>query len=181
MIGMSGASGSHLAYRLLQAFSKTDIETFLIMTEAAKTTWEYEMKKDISDLYSLCTRVLDNSNIGACVASGSFQCDGMIIVPCSMKTIAGIASGYSENLLLRAADVMIKEKRPLILSFRENPMSLIHFKNLEMLSNIHSIHLMPMVLSYYNHPSTIEEMEDTLIGKMLNVFHIEYKDYKRWE
>ena len=181
VIGISGASGSHLAYRLLQYLNTLDIETYVIVTNGAKRTWECEMKEDISVLKDVCTKLLDNTDIGACIASGSFKTEGMIIVPCSMKTIAGIASGYSDNLLLRAADVMIKEKRKLVLMFRENPMSPIHFKNLEILSNIYSIYLMPMVMTYYNHPQSIEDMEDSLIGKMLDPFEIEYDGYKRWK
>lgn len=181
IVGISGASGSHLAFRLMQTLKALDVETFLIATDSAKQTWESEMKIPFEKLENLADHVLNNSDIGACCASGSFQNDGMIIVPCSMKTIGGIAHGYSENLLLRSADVMIKEKRKLVLCFRENPLSPIHLQNLHTLSLISDIYLMPMMMTYYHQPQTIEEMEDCLIGKLLSPFNIEYQNYKRWK
>lgn len=165
----------------MQTLSKELVETYLIATDSAKRTWKSEMKIPFSELEKLASHVLYNQDIGACCASGSFQCDGMIIVPCSMKTIGGIAHGYSENLLLRSADVMIKEKRTLVLCFRENPLSTIHLQNLTTLSMIYNIHLMPMMMTYYHQPQSIEEMEDSLIGKMLQPFQIDYDRFKRWK
>lgn len=182
VIGLSGASGSQLAYHLMQVLARQkNIETYLIVSDSAKLTWELEMDIDISNLYRLANHVLEQDNIGACTASGSFPCDGMIIVPCSMKTIAGISCGYSDNLLLRSADVMIKEKRPLVICFRETPLSPIHLNNLSSLAQIHNIYLIPMMMSYYHKPKSIEEMENSLIGKILNVFNIQYDAYKRWQ
>lgn len=180
VIGISGASGSKLALRLLEILKNNNIETYLIITDAARITWEYEMDEDISVLNDLCTEVLDNHNIAASVASGSFKCDGMIIIPCSMKTVAGINSGYTDNLLLRAVDVMIKEKRKVVLCFRESILSPIHLRNLYELSNISSIYILPMVMTYYNKPENIEDMENSLIGKIMDIFNLEFKDFKRW-
>lgn len=182
IVGMSGASGSHLAYHLLQVLhAMADIETYLIVSEGAKRTWELEMELPLSALYALSDHVLCCDDIAACCASGSFDHAGMILVPCSMKSVAGIANGYAENLLLRSADVTIKEQRPLLLVFRENPLSAIHLENLCKLSHIPNVHLMPMMMTYYHKPESIEEMEDTLIGKMLHVFHISYDKYQQWE
>lgn len=182
IIGLSGASGSQLAYHLMQVLaSYQTIETYLIVSDNAKLTWELEMDIDITNLYQLANHVLEQDNIGACTASGSFQCDGMIVLPCSMKTIAGIACGYSDNLLLRSADVMVKEKRPLVLCFRETPLSLIHLNNLSTLSQIHNLLLTPMMMSYYHKPMTISDMENSVIGKILNTFNIQYNAYIRWQ
>lgn len=182
IIGMSGASGSRLAWRLLQVLSACEqVETYLIMSEGAKRTWSLEMDIPLSDLLMLCDYVLPVEDISACCASGSFEHAGMIVVPCSMKSIAAIANGYAENLLLRSADVTIKEQRPLLLMFRENPLSAVHLENLCRLSRIPAVHLMPMMMTYYQKPQTIEEMEDALIGKLLHVFHISYDRYNRWQ
>lgn len=181
IIGVSGASGSSLAYHLMQTLSKNNlVETYLIMTNSAKRTWELEKQQPLHAMIDLADHVIDNHDIAACCASGSFPIDGMIIVPCSMKTIAGICCGYSDTLLLRAADVAIKEKRKLVLCFRENPLSTIHFHNLASLSSIQNVYLMPMMMTYYHQPQSIEDMEASLIGKMLDVFDITYEKYQRW-
>ena len=182
IIAMSGASGSHLALHLMQVLSAySEVETYLMISEASKCTWELEMDIPLTEITSLSTHVLACDDIAACCASGSFIHAGMLVIPCSMKTIAGIANGYAENLLLRSADVTIKEHRPLVLAFRENPFSLIHLENLCKLSRIPDIYLMPMMMTYYQKPQTIEEMEDALIGKILQVFHISYDRYHRWQ
>lgn len=127
VIGMSGASGAPLAVELLRQMKKQEAwETHLVMTEGAKMTLEEETDLTCKQIEELATYAYDNHNIGATIASGSFRADGMIVIPCSMKTVAGIASGYSENLLLRAADVTIKEGRKLWLVPRECPLSQIH-------------------------------------------------------
>lgn len=182
VIALSGASGSALAYHLMQALHlDKNIETYLMVSESAKRTWKLEMDIDISNLYQLANHHLNQNDISACTASGSFKCDGMIVVPCSMKSIAGIACGYSDNLLLRSCDVTIKEKRPLVLCFRETPLSSIHLNNLCNLVNIQNVYLIPMMMSYYQKPKTIMDMEQSLIGKILNIFNINYDSYPRWQ
>ena len=124
--------------------------------------------------------MLDLKNIGASIASGTYRTEGMIIVPCSMKTLAGIHSGYSDNLLLRAADVTIKERRKLVLVARETPFSHIHLRNMTELAQMGAIILPPM-LTYYNLPVTIQDMTNHIAGKVLDIFGIELEGFNRWK
>ena len=168
VVGISGASGMRLAIQLLKELkANPNVETHLVLTKGAEITILQETKISIEDVYSLADVVYDNHNIGASIASGTFQVDGMIVIPCSMKTVAGIAHGYSDNLLLRACDVMIKEQRKLILVTRESPLSSIHLDNLAYLSKIHTVMIMPPMLTYYNLPESIEDIERHLIVKFL--------------
>lgn len=124
--------------------------------------------------------MLNPEEIGAGPASGSFRTAGMVIVPCSMKTIAGIHSGYAENLLLRAADVTIKEQRPLVLAARETPLSPIHLRNLQELSMMPGVRIIPPMMTFYHCPESIDEMVYHLAAKLLEPFGIEAKEYRRW-
>lgn len=181
VVGLSGASGMPLAIHLLKELKRYDVEIHLVMSRGAQMTIEQETSLSIDEVKALADVVYDNHNIGASIASGTFDVAGMIVVPCSMKTVAGIAHGYSDNLLLRACDVMIKEKRPLILLTRESPMSSIHLDNLSYLSHIANIVIMPPMLTYYNHPKSIEDMERHFIGKVLSRFGIEIDNFQRWQ
>lgn len=182
VIGISGASGIPLAICLLKVLRELpDIESHLVMTKGAEMTALQETDMSIKDIHALADVVYDCHDIGASIASGTFQVDGMIVVPCSMKTVAGIAHGYSDNLLLRACDVMIKEQRRLILVARETPLSSIHLDNLTYLSRLPHVMIMPPVLTYYHLPQTIEDMEIHCIGKILSVFGIELKNFQRWK
>lgn len=181
IIGISGASGMPLAIELLkQLKNQENIETHLIYSSAAEITLKEESDVTIEELCSLADIVYDNQNIGAAPASGSFRAKGMIIVPCSMKTVAGIASGYSDSLLLRAADVMIKERRKLVLAVRECPFSPIHLRNMYDLSMM-GVVILPMMLSFYNQPKELGDCVTHLAGKILDQFEIEGCNFKRWE
>lgn len=181
VIGMSGASGASLAVELLRQMEKQETwETHLVMTEGAKMTLEEETDLTCKQIEDLATCIYDNSNIGAAIASGSFRADGMIVIPCSMKTVAGIANGYSENLLLRAADVTIKEGRKLVLVPRECPLSQIHLRNMYELSRM-GVVMIPPMLSYYNRPETVKECTRHIVGKVLDQFDIEGEEYRRWQ
>ena len=181
VIGMSGASGAPLAVELLRQMKKQEAwETHLVMTEGAKMTLEEETDLTCKQIEELATYAYDNHNIGATIASGSFRADGMIVIPCSMKTVAGIASGYSENLLLRAADVTIKEGRKLVLVPRECPLSQIHLRNMYELSRM-GVVMIPPMLSYYNRPETVEECTRHIVGKVLDQFDIEGEEDRRWQ
>ena len=181
VIGMSGASGAPLAVELLRQMEKQETwETHLVMTEGAKMTLEEETDLTCKQIEDLATCIYDNSNIGAAIASGSFRADGMIVIPCSMKTVAGIANGYSENLLLRAADVTIKEGRKLVLVARECPLSPIHLRNMYELSRM-GVVMIPPMLSYYNRPETVKECTRHIVGKVLDQFDIEGEEYRRWQ
>ena len=180
LVGISGASGAPIAIRLLQRLKvNQDIETHLIMTDGACLTIEQETEYSVQQVQSLADVVYDIKKIGARPASGSFQIDKMIIVPCSMKTVAGIASGYSDNLLLRSADVMLKEGRPLFLVARESPVSLIHLRNLQELSMI-GVRIIPPMVSYYQGYKTIEEWTNNFVERLLDKMEIQ-NNVKAWD
>lgn len=180
IVGMSGASGAPIAIRLLQRLSENkDVETHLIMSDSASLTIEQETAYSVQQVKSLADIVYDIREIGAKPASGSFQIDEMIIVPCSMKTVAGIASGYSDNLLLRSADVMLKEGRPLFLVARESPLSPIHLRNLQELGMI-GVRIIPPMVSYYQGYKTIEEWTNNFVERLLEKLEIQ-NNVKVWD
>jgi flavin prenyltransferase len=180
VVGMSGASGAVLGIEVLKALRENpEWETHLIISKGAELTILEETEYTVDEVKSLAEKVYDINNIGESVASGTFKTEGMIIVPCSMKTVAGIASGYSDNLLLRAADVTIKERRNLIIVARESPLSTIHLRNMLVLAQAGAIIIPPMV-AYYNKPFSLEDMNRQIVGKILDKFGIEVTDFNRW-
>ena len=180
LVGISGASGAPIAIRLLQRLKESyDIETHLILSDSACLTIEQETEYSVQQVKSLADIVYDIREIGARPASGSFQIDEMIIVPCSMKTAAGIAGGYSDNLLLRAADVMLKEGRPLFLVARESPFSPIHLRNLQELGMI-GVRIIPPMVSYYQGYKTIEEWTNNFVERLLEKLEIQ-NNVKAWD
>lgn len=199
VVGISGASGSPLALRFLEALrAQDDIEIHLVVSDSALLTASYELpEKNEAREDSSGTATTDATSLAnpfkrfahvyheptafdASISSGSFEVDAMIIIPCSMKTVAGIASGYTDNLLLRAADVTIKEKRPLILVARESPLSPIHLKNLSYLSTLPTVSIVPPLLTYYGGQTTVQDMEDHLIGKIFSLLGLSYEPFRRW-
>ena len=180
VIGISGASGAVLGIEILKILRlNKQWETHLVISRGAEITIVEETQYTIDDVIHLADNVYDIKDIGASIASGTFKTEGMIIVPCSMKTVAGIACGYSDNLLLRAADVTIKEKRKLVLVARESPLSTIHIRNMLTLSEVGAFIIPPMV-SYYNKPISIEDMNIHIVGKILDKFGIEVSGFNRW-
>lgn len=181
VVGISGASGTHLACRFItQLKSYTDLEIHVVATDSARLTARYEEPELFEAALAAADCVHDNASLGESIASGTFRTCGMAIVPCSMKTVAGIASGYSDNLLLRAADVTLKEQRPLVLAARETPLSALHLKNLSTLASLPGVSLVPPMLTYYHKPQTIEDMEDQIIGKIFDRFDLDYPPLSRW-
>lgn len=181
IIGITGSSGIILGIELLRAMQLyNDWETELVISESAKITMALETNYDCEQVGKLATRTYQNTDIGANIASGTYQTDAMVIIPCSMKTAAGIANGYSDNLLLRAADVIIKERRKLILAPREAPLSVIHLRNLLTLAEL-GAQIIPPVVSYYHKLETIAELNQQIIGRILDNLNLEYTNYKRWE
>lgn len=181
VVGISGASGIPLTIRLLQELREIpDIETHLVMTKGAEMTIQQETKMSVKEICELADTIYENENIGAAIASGTFETEGMIVVPCAMKTIAGIAHGYSDNLLLRACDVTLKEQRKLLLIARETPFSPIHLDNMAYLSKLQNVMIMPPMLTYYNHPSSLEDMETHMVGKMMRQFGLKINGFKPW-
>lgn len=180
VIGVSGASGAPLAVELLRQLKKIEeIEIHLVISKGAELTIEQETDLTLEEVETLADVIHDNHNIGACIASGSFQTIGMVVVPCSMKTLAGIVSGYSDNLLLRAADVTLKERRKLILVPRECPLGTIHLRNLYEISQLGGIVIPPM-LSYYIHPVSVEDCTRHIVGKVLAQLDLEMEGFYHW-
>lgn len=169
IIGISGASGVGLGIKVLKALPK-NIEKYIIVSEHAQIVLEKEENQFL----------LDDANIAAITASGSFKSDGMMVIPCSMNTLAKITYGIADNLLTRTAAVMLKEKRPLLLAPREMPFSPIALENMLKLSTI-GVHIAPPILGYYAQNETLEDMENFLIGKWFDLFGIEHTLFKRWE
>ncbi len=181
VVGASGASGIPLLCTTLKLIRDSNLyESYLILTESAKITIEMESDLSLEEINALADHTLDIKNIAALPASGTFKCEGMIIVPCSMKTLAGIFSGYTDNLLLRAADVTIKEQRKLVLATRESPLSTIHLRNLYELSKVPGIQIIPPMLTYYHKPKTVEDLTYHMAAKLVEPFGIEARGYRRW-
>ena len=181
IIGISGASGAMLGARMLKVLGEMpEVETHLVISDNALLTIEQEMNTDPQTIKSLADVCYDINDLAADISSGSFKTDGMIVIPCSMKTLAGIANGYSENLLLRAADVTIKEGRKLVVVPREAPFSRIHLKNMLELSEC-GASIVPPVMTFYSGQENAEEMADHIIGKILDQFGIESDGFRRWK
>lgn len=180
VIGMSGASGALLGIQMLEILKENPKwESNLVISKGAEETIKQETEYTIEDVIKLADNAYSIKDIGASIASGTFKTEGMVIVPCSMKTVAGIACGYSDNLLLRAADVTIKERRNLVLVARESPLSTIHLRNMLTLSELGAIIIPPMI-TYYNKPNNLNDLNRHIIGKVLDRFGIEVNGFNRW-
>jgi flavin prenyltransferase len=181
ILGISGASGVIMGYYMLKVLKQIpDLEVHLIVTEGAIKNFECETDIAIKDVIALADYNHSNKNMAASISSGSFKTDGMIIIPCSMKTVSGIAYGFATNLLLRVADVCIKEGRKVVIVPREMPMSCIHLENISKASNSGCI-IVPPVLTFYNGASSVEKQIDHIIGKILMQFDINYEKFIAWE
>ncbi|NLL65605.1 MAG: UbiX family flavin prenyltransferase [Clostridiaceae bacterium] len=180
IVGITGASGIEVAIEILQILKDNDeFESHLVISDSAKETIRHECNYDEEQIQSLADVTYDVHHIGGAIASGTFPCEGMIVVPCSMKTVAGIACGYSDNLLLRAADVMIKERKKLVLMVRESPLSPIHLENLTKLAKI-GVDIMPLVMTFYHRPQTIEDMISQMAARVLHQFGVVSSGFFRW-
>jgi len=179
IVGISGSSGSILGIRFLEVMKKLGIETHVVISHTAKKLIEHETSYNVRDVEKLASKVYGYKDFFVAIASGSFRTKGMVIIPCSMKTLAGIASGYSDNLMLRAADVCLKERRRLVLVARETPLSLIHIENMRRVTLAGGV-ILPPVLTMYSKPKSIDEMVNHIIGKVLDALGIENRIYKRW-
>jgi len=178
IIGMSGASGAPLTVEVLNRLrERPEIETHLVVTRGAEMTLRSESDVSVETLRSYASVYHPIDEIGASIASGSFRTMGMIVVPCSMKTAAGIHSGYSDNLLLRAADVCLKERRKLVLVVRESPLSTLHLRNLYELSQMGAVILPPM-LTYYQRPSSLEDCTRHMVQRILSQFDLDDTAYE---
>ena len=180
VVGFSGASGIIYGIRLLEILHAINIQTYLIISEWAKKNIEIETDKTFEYVKSLSSVNYDNFKLDASVSSGSFLHDGMVIVPCSMKSLSSIANGYDDTLISRAASVTLKESRKLIIVPRETPLSRIHLENMIKLQEAGAI-ILPAMPGFYHKPSTIDEIIDHLVGKILDQLKIEHALFKRWK
>lgn len=179
IVAITGASGVVYGKRLLEILRERKVETYLIVSKAAESVIEHELETTKRELEKLANHVHDVDDLSAPIVSGSFKTDGMIVIPCSMKTLAGISHGYSENLILRAADVTLKEKRKLVLVPRETPLSVVHLRNMLDLAD-QGVFILPAMPAYYHKPDKIEDLIDFIVGKVLDLLGIEHELFKRW-
>ncbi len=179
VVGISGASGVTYGVRLLSVLKETDYETHLIISEAGKLNIEIETEFKANEVADMADFVYDHKNVAAGPSSGSFLTEGMIVVPCTIKTLSGIANSYTENLLIRAADVSLKEKRKLVLVVRETPL---HKGHLTLMSRAADMgaHILPPVPSFYHRPKSIQDIVDQTIGKIFDYMGIRHDLFQRW-
>lgn len=179
IVGMSGATGAIYGVRLLERLRELGVETHLVLSRWGARTLLHETPYSREQVEALAHTSYAPGDMGAAISSGSFKTDGMIIVPCSAKTLGAIAHGFGENLVHRAADVILKERRRLVLAVREAPLSDIHLENMLKLSRMGAVILPPMP-AFYNHPRTIDDIVDQSVGRMLDQFGIEVPGTVRW-
>lgn len=179
VLAITGASGIVYGKRLLEELKIRKIETHLIVSEAAEKVIEHELELSKKDLEKLADRVYDADELTAPLMSGSFKTDGMVIIPCSMKTLAGIAHGFADNLILRAADVALKEKRRLVVVPRETPLNTIHLRNMLSAAEL-GVFVVPAMPAFYHKPKKIDDLVDFVVGRVLDCFDIEHKLFKRY-
>ncbi len=179
IVGISGATGSIYGVRLLEVLHEKKIETHLIVTSTAGEILLQETSYSIKRIEDLATRVHRNEDLGASISSGSFKTDGMVVIPCSIKTLSGIAHSYNDNLLTRAADVVLKERRRLVLAVRETPLHQGHIELMLQASRMGAI-LFPPMPAFYTHPKTIDDLINHTVGKILDLFGIDHNLFVRW-
>lgn len=179
IVAVTGASGVVYARRLLEVLREKKIETYLVVSKAAEKVIEHELAASKQELEKLADHVYGVDDLDAPLMSGSFLTDGMIIVPCTMKTLAGIVHGYADNLILRAADVTLKEKRKLIVVPRETPLNMVHLRNMLEAAEI-GISVVPAMPAFYHKPKKIDDLVDFVVGRVLDCLGVEHKLFKRW-
>jgi 4-hydroxy-3-polyprenylbenzoate decarboxylase len=176
---ITGASGVIYGIRLLETLKKTEHETALIISDWGKETIQLETAYAMENITKLADTVYENGDLAAAVSSGSYGTDAVIIAPCSMKTLAAVANGYSDSLITRVADVALKERRPLIMMVRETPLSAIHLNNMTKATAAGAI-LVPPMVAFYHFPKTVEDIVNQSVGKVLDLLHIDHGLFPRW-
>jgi flavin prenyltransferase len=179
IVGISGASGAIYGIRILEALRAAGVETHLLVSKTSQITLAHETDYTLPSVQQLATHFYSPVDLSASIASGSFKTDGMIIAPCSMRSLAEIATGMSTTLLTRAADVVLKERRKLVIMPRETPLHSIHLRNMLTLSDMGAI-IAPPVPAFYSKPETIEDIVGHTVGRILDLFNIETQMVKRW-
>jgi 4-hydroxy-3-polyprenylbenzoate decarboxylase len=180
VVGISGASGVIYGIRLLKVLKETEWETHLVISEAAKQNILLETPLTVKEVEDLADKVYDPKNQAAAISSGSYKTSGMVIVPCAIKTLSGVAHSFNENLLIRAADVTLKERRRLILVVRETPLHKGHLALMQKVADLGGI-ILPPVPAFYINPKSIDDLIDHTIGKILDIMEIDHNLYTRWE
>jgi 4-hydroxy-3-polyprenylbenzoate decarboxylase len=180
IVGISGASGVVYGIRLLQLLRQLDVETHLVMSKSAQVTLAYESDLSVAEVRALADVTHSNTDIGAAISSGSFKVAGMIVAPCSIKTMSEIATGVTGSLLSRAADVMLKERKRLVLMLRETPLHLGHLKTMTAVTEAGAI-VYPPVPAFYARPQSIEQMIDHTLGRVLDLFGLDTQTVTRWD
>jgi len=179
VVAVTGASGTIYGRRLLEILHEKKIETHLIVSRAAEKVIKHELGTGKKDLERLATQVYDEDDLTAPLMSGSFKTDGMVIIPCSMKTLAGITHGFADNLIVRAADVTLKEKRPLVVVPRETPLSIVHLRNMLEAAKI-GVFMVPAMPAFYHRPEKIDDLVNFIVGRVLDCLGIEHRLFKRY-
>lgn len=180
IVGISGASGVVYGIRLLQLLRQLDVETHLVMSKSAQVTLAYESDLSVADVRALADVNHANTDIGAAISSGSFKVQGMIVAPCSIKTMSEIATGVTGSLLARAADVMLKERKRLVLMLRETPLHLGHLRTMTAVTEAGAI-VYPPVPAFYARPQSLDQMVDHTLGRVLDLFGLDTQTVTRWD
>ena len=180
IIGITGATGAIYGVRLLEVLSKIDnVETHVIISKFGRETIKYETGYELEDVTALADFAYDIDDVGASIASGSFYRDGMIVAPCTVKTMSALANSYTENLIIRAGDVTLKERKPLVLLVRETPFHLGHLRSMVQLTEMGAI-IFPPVPTFYNKPKSIDDIVNNTVGRVLDLFNIQHNLSHRW-
>lgn len=179
VVGISGATGAIYGIRLLEFLSKTDVETHLVVSESAEKTIRMETQWSLEQVKSLATVTYNMEDVGADISSGSFHTEGMAVIPCSIKSLSAIANSYNENLMIRAADVTLKERRKLVLVVRETPL---HRGHLSLMLNVADAGgvILPPIPAFYFLPKTMDDLINHTVGRVLDVFGIDHSLFNRW-
>jgi 4-hydroxy-3-polyprenylbenzoate decarboxylase len=180
IVGITGATGAIFGVRLLEALQAAEVETHLVLSEWGQQTVEHETGLKLADLQARAAVVHATGNMAATISSGSFRTEGMIIAPCSMRTAAAIAHGNGDNLVHRAADVVLKERRRLVLVPRETPLSEVHLENLLKLARM-GVGILPPMPGFYNHPKSLDDIVDHIVARVLDQFGIAASFARRWD
>jgi 4-hydroxy-3-polyprenylbenzoate decarboxylase len=180
IVGISGATGVMYGTRLLDVLRETEIETHLVLSDGARRNFKIETNLSIAQVEALADKVHDIKDLAAPIASGSFKTDGMVIVPCTIKTLSGIAHSYNDNLIVRAADVVLKERRKLVVMVRETPLHKGHLELMCRVADLGGI-ILPPVPAFYHAPRTIKDLIDQTVGKILDQLDVDHCLFRRWQ
>ncbi|MBI1907784.1 MAG: UbiX family flavin prenyltransferase [Rhodocyclales bacterium] len=179
VVGISGASGAIYGIRILEVLKQAGVETHLVMSDSAKRTIAYETNYSVNDVKGLAARMHDINDVGAAISSGSFRHDGMVIAPCSIKTLSALAHSFNTNLLIRAADVTLKERRRLVLMIRETPLHLGHLRLMTQVTETGAV-LVPPLPAFYHRPRTLDDIINQSVAKALDQFGLDLDLFNRW-